>query len=88
MLDGLFQTLGIELEFLGHLDEFLRGLGVPDGNGQTLGSDGLVAVVVSLGHVGTFSDEYECRRKGSITTMRTAGLCRTRRVRDGQAEAA
>jgi hypothetical protein len=37
------------------------------------GSDGLVAVVVGLGHVSTFSDKYERRKKGSITTMGAAG---------------
>ena len=53
---GLFQPLGIEAEFLGHLDKLLRGLGILDGTGQSLGSDGLVAIVICLGHVSTFLD--------------------------------
>lgn len=52
--DGLLQPLGVEPEFLGHLDEFLGGLGIPDGTGQTPGSDGLVAIVVGFGHGNTF----------------------------------
>jgi len=72
-LEDPFETLRIEPEFLGHLDKFLRGLGISDGTCQTFGSDGLVAVVVGLGHVSTFSDEYERRQKGSITTVGTAG---------------
>ena len=65
-----FQPLGIEAEFLGHLDKFLRGFRVFDGSGQTLGSDGLVAVVIGLGHGSTFLDRYTLRKKGSITVMK------------------
>jgi hypothetical protein len=68
---GLFQPFGIKAEFFGHLDELLRGLRILDGAGQSLGSDGLVAIVICLGHVGTFLDRYKLRQKGSITTMRT-----------------
>jgi hypothetical protein len=71
-LEDLVQTLGVEPEFLSHLDKLLRGLGIPDGAGQTLGSNALVAIVVGLGHVSTFSDKYKWRQKGSITSMRTA----------------
>jgi hypothetical protein len=66
----LFQPLGIEAEFLGHLDKFLRGFRVLDGAGQTLGSDGLVAVVIGLGHGSTFLDRYKPRKKGSMTVMK------------------
>jgi hypothetical protein len=34
----------------------------------------LVAIVVGLGHVSTFSDESEWRPKGSITTVGAADL--------------
>jgi hypothetical protein len=66
----LFQPLGIEAEFLGHLDKFLRGFRVLDGAGQTFGSDGLVAVVIGLGHGSTFLDRYYLRKKGSMTVIK------------------
>lgn len=50
----LFQPLGIEAEFLGHLEKLLRGFGVVDGTGQAFGPVGLVAVVIGLGHGITF----------------------------------
>ena len=68
---GLVQPLGIKAEFLGHLDEFLRGLGILDGAGQSLSPDGLVAIVICLGHVSTFLDRSKTSQKGSITTLRT-----------------
>jgi hypothetical protein len=37
----------------------------------------LVAVVIGLGHVSTFSDEYEWRAKGSITTRGAADRAMT-----------
>ena len=85
---SLFQPLGIEPEFLGHLVELLRGLGVLDGTGQSLGSDRLVAIVICLGHVSTFLDRYKKPQKGSITTMRTpigGSRGRIRRVSAGAA---
>ena len=80
-LVDLFKPFGIEPEFLGHLDEFLRGLGILDGAGQSLGSEGLVAVVIGLGHVSTFLDRYQLRQKGSFTTMRTADRVRSSKIR-------
>lgn len=53
----LFQPLGIEAEFLGHLDQLLRGFRILDGFGELPGSVGLVSVVVGLGHRSTFLDE-------------------------------
>jgi hypothetical protein len=38
----LLQPLGIETEFLGHLDQLLRGFRILDGFGQPPGSVGLV----------------------------------------------
>jgi hypothetical protein len=67
----LFQPLGIEAKFLGHFDQPFRGLGIFDGAGQPLSLGGLVAIVVCLGHGGTFLDRSKKRQKGSITTMRT-----------------
>jgi len=81
--DDLLQPLGVKPEFLGHLDQLLRGLRIPDGMGQTLGSVGLVAVVIGLGHVSTFSDEYEWRAKGSITTRGAADRANTSRDPEG-----
>src|SRR5215218_6348971 len=78
--DDLLQPLGVKPEFLGHLDQLLRGLRIPDGMGQTLGSVGLVAVVIGLGHVSTFSDEYEWRAKGSIMTRGAADRAGTSRI--------
>jgi hypothetical protein len=53
----LLQPLGIETEFLGHLDQLLRGFRILDGFGELPGSVGLIAVVVGLGHRCTFLDE-------------------------------
>jgi hypothetical protein len=39
--------------------------------------DGLVAVVIGLGHVSTFFDKYEWRPKGSITTRGAADRAMT-----------
>jgi hypothetical protein len=50
----LFQTLGIEAEFLGHLGQLLGSFGIPDGLRQAFGSVGLVSVVIGLGHDSTF----------------------------------
>jgi hypothetical protein len=50
----LFQTLGVEAEFLGHLDQLPGSFGIPDGLGQSPGSVGLVSVVIGLGHGSTF----------------------------------
>src|ERR1700675_3317800 len=50
----LFQTLGVEAEFLGHLDQLLGSFGILDGFGQAFGPVGLVSVVISLGHGSTF----------------------------------
>jgi hypothetical protein len=61
----LFQTLGIEAEFLGHLDQLLRSFRILDGFGEPAGSVGLIAIVVGLGHRSTFLDEYGLRQKGS-----------------------
>jgi hypothetical protein len=66
----LFQPLGIEAEFLGHLDQLFRGFRILDGFGQPPGSVGLVSVVVGLGHGGTFLDEYGWRQKGSTVGLR------------------
>ena len=63
----LFEPFGVEPKFLGHLGELLRGFGIVDGLGQSLGSVGLVAVVVGLGHGSTFEDESGPGRKGSIS---------------------
>jgi len=62
----LFQPLGIEAEFLGHLDEFLGGFRILDGLGQLAGPVGLIAVVIGLSHGGTSPDESEVREKGSM----------------------
>ena len=63
----LFQPFGIEAEFLGHLDQFLRGFRILDGFGELPGSVGLIAVVVGLGHRSTFLDKYGLRQKGSTS---------------------
>ena len=65
----LFQPLGIEPEFLGHLDELLRGFRVLHSLGQPPGSVGLVSVVISLGHGSTFLDKYSLSQKGSMSGM-------------------
>ena len=61
------QPLGIEAEFLGHLDQLLRGFRILDGFGELPGSVGLIAVVVGLGHRSTFLDKYGLRQKGSTS---------------------
>jgi hypothetical protein len=66
----LFQPLGIEAEFLGHLDQLLRGFWILDGFGELPGSVGLIAVVVGLGHRSTFLDRYGLRQKGSTSGTR------------------
>jgi len=66
----LFQPLGIEAEFLGHLDQLLRGFRILDGFGELPGSVGLIAVVVGLGHRSTFLDKYGLRQKGSTSGTR------------------
>ena len=63
----LFQPLGVEAEFLGHLDQLLRGFRILDGFGQLPGSVGLVSIVVGLGHRSTFLDKYGLRQKGSTS---------------------
>src|SRR5258705_10364282 len=70
MLVDLFQPLGVKAEFLSHLNKLLRGLRIFNDAGQSPGSDGLVAVVIGLGHVSTFLDRYRLRKKGSITRLR------------------
>jgi hypothetical protein len=66
----LFQPLGIEAEFLGHLDQLLRGFRILDGFGELPGSVGLIAVVVGLGHRSTFLDKYGLRQIGSTSGTR------------------
>lgn len=66
----LFQPLGIEAEFLGHLDQLLRGFRILDGFGELPGSVGLIAVVIGLGHRSTFLDKYGLRQKGSRSGTR------------------
>jgi hypothetical protein len=61
----LFQPLGIEAEFLGHLDQLLRGFRILDGFGELPGSIGLIAVVIGLGHRSTSLDKCGLRQKGS-----------------------
>jgi hypothetical protein len=50
----LFEPFGVEAEFLGHLDQLLRGFRILDGFGELPGSVGLVSIVVGLGHRSTF----------------------------------
>jgi hypothetical protein len=57
----LFQPLGVEAKFFGHLDQLFRSFGISYGLGQPPGSDGLLAIVVGLSHGSTFLDECECR---------------------------
>jgi len=68
---ALFEPLGVNPEFLGHLDKLLGSFRVLDGTRQSFGSEGLVAIVIGLGHVSTFLDRCKLRQKGSITVMRT-----------------
>src|SRR4029450_10581910 len=73
----LFQTFGVETEFLGHLDQLLRGFRILDGFGELPGSVGLVSIVVGLGHRSTFLDKCGLRQKGStsarVRTWRNEG---------------
>jgi len=62
-LVDLFQPFGIKPEFLGHLDKLLRGLGILDGVGQTLGSDRLVAVVIAWVMSAPFRIGANCAKK-------------------------
>jgi hypothetical protein len=68
----LFQPFGVEAEFLGHLDQLLRGFRILDGFGELSGSVGLVSIVVGLGHRSTFLDKYGLRQKGSTFDIRRA----------------
>jgi hypothetical protein len=70
VLVHLFQPFGIEAEFLGHLDQLLRGFRILDGFGELPGSVGLVSIVVGLGHRSTFLDKYGLRQKGSRSGTR------------------
>jgi hypothetical protein len=70
ILVHLFQPLGIEAEFLGHLDQLLRGFPILDGFGELPGSVGLIAVVIGLGHRSTFLDKCGLRQKGSTSGTR------------------
>jgi hypothetical protein len=54
ILVNLFQPFGVEAEFLGHLDQLLRGFRILDGFGELPGSVGLVSIMVGLGHRSTF----------------------------------
>jgi hypothetical protein len=66
----LFQPFGVEAEFLGHLDQLLRGFRILDGFGEPPGSVGLISIVVGLGHRSTFLDKYGLRQKGSTSGTR------------------
>ena len=66
----LFQPLGVEAEFLGHLDQLLRGFRILDGFGELPGSVGLIAVMIGLGHRSTFLDKCGLRQKGSMSGTR------------------
>jgi hypothetical protein len=70
LLVHLFQPFGVEAEFLGHLDQLLRGFRILDRFGELPGSVGLVLVMVGLGHRSTFSDKYGLRQKGSTSGTR------------------
>ena len=70
VLMRLFQPFGVETEFLGHLDQFLRGFRILDGFGEPPGSVGLISIVVGLGHRSTFLDKYGLRKKGSTSGTR------------------
>ena len=63
----LFQPLGIEAKFLGHLDQLLGGFRILDGFGEPPGSVGLISIMVGLGHRSTFLDKYGLRQKGSTS---------------------
>ena len=68
----LFQALGVEAEFLGHLDQLLGSFGILDGLRQAFGPVGLVSVMIGLGHGSTF----QRISTGSLRKVRTgrAGL--------------
>ena len=70
ILMHLFQPLGIEAEFLGHLDQLLRGFRILDGFGELPGSVGLIAVMIGLGHRSTFLYRCGLRQKGSTSGTR------------------
>src|SRR3954467_4042192 len=70
ILMRLFQPFGIEAEFLGHLDQLLRGFRILDGFGEPPGSVGLISIMVGLGHRSTFLDKYGLRQKGSTSGTR------------------
>ena len=74
----LFQPLGVEPEFLGHLGELLRGFRILDGLGQPAGSVGLVSVVISLGHGSTFLDKYGLGQKGSMSSVDGSRVARAK----------
>jgi hypothetical protein len=66
----LFQPLGIEAKFLGHLDQLLGGFRILDGFGKPPGSVGLISIMVGLGHRSTFLDKCRLRQKGSTSGTR------------------
>src|SRR3954451_16210807 len=80
----LFQPFGVEAEFLGHLDQLLRGFRILDGFGEPPGSVGLISIVVGLGHRSTFLDKYGLRQKGSTSGTRPdmAGTRDSKSARD------
>ncbi len=78
----LFQPFGIEAEFLGHLDQLLRGFRILDGFGEPPGSVGLISIVVGLGHRSTFLDKYGLRQKGSTSCTRLDMAGRGQSARD------
>ena len=65
-----FQPFGVKAEFLGHLDQLLRGFRILDGFGEAAGSLGLISIMVGLGHRSTFLDKYGLRQKGSTSGAR------------------
>lgn len=77
----LFQPLGVEAEFLGHLDQFLRSFRILDGFGEPSGPVGLFSIMVGLGHRSTFSDKYGLRQKGSTADRASNGILRTQSCR-------
>jgi hypothetical protein len=80
VLMRLFQPFGVETEFLGHLDQFLRGFRILDGFGEPPGSVGLISIVVGLGHRSTFLDKYGLRQKGSTSGMAGRGTASPRGI--------
>ena len=75
-----FEPFGVEAEFLGHLDQLLRSLRILDRFGQLPRSDGLVPVMIGLGHGSTFLDKYGLRQKGSIAPLVTGKSARVGRL--------